>query len=490
MDVSPSLRLDDLSRTDLFDFVSCADYDLGTTTLGGDWGSTLEDIVGRSVVSSNTSVTLGDVLAPSSWSYPTYTEAAMLDKSKDSGDKMWGGGGGSTERVLNSAMGNPIIITFPNTDSSPSSSAAGTAAGAASVASASASAVAPTPDTSDAAHNTSSSPSAPDHNNLDLFNSILNEKPYDGLVSQNHRSPASDCVSYVSATSAYSDSGISTTLDDTASPIAATQEHVDFDKLVDTAVESMVYSPGGGPGLPSMVDDTSLDGGTASYLGGGAAGGGNGSVQAPLTYLTPSTQSNDVSSILESALRGTVRRPGGPPGGAPCTSLHGVAKNDTKTLTLMTNMTPLPSLSSAPYKPDSLGMGGSAHISSSSNGVYVTSAYDYGGSPGEEFTKLDASFTKLSTAAPATTTKEGKPKKRKYTKRLPGDEPASKGRLLHFCHICTKGFKDKYSVNVHIRTHTGEKPFNCELCGKCFRQKAHLAKHIQIHSAPKPPNKR
>lgn len=31
-----------------------------------------------------------------------------------------------------------------------------------------------------------------------------------------------------------------------------------------------------------------------------------------------------------------------------------------------------------------------------------------------------------------------------------------KERSLHYCSICSKGFKDKYSVNVHHRTHTGE----------------------------------
>ncbi|XP_042879264.1 ichor-like isoform X1 [Penaeus japonicus] len=456
MDVSPSLRLDEHFKADLFDLVSYSEYDLGAG-LGTEWGA-LDDIVGRTV--NNNNVTVGDVMAPT-WpcsNYqdpPTPTPPPMgvhppHEKDKETTDKMWGGGGGgggTTEKVVNSATGNTIIITFPPTESQP------------------------VPDTSEAAHNPS--PPMTEHNNLELFTSILNEKPYDVLVSHNHRSPASDCVSYVSAGSGYSDSGISTSLEDTASPNAGGHDHVDFDRLVDSAVDSLVYSPGAG-GLPPVDDSSAMDSSSGAYM-----------TTTQLPYLTPVTQSGDVSSILEGALRGTVRRPGGPPM-PPLTKI-----SEAKTLTLMSNMTPLPPLTSA-FKAEQLnGVAGSTQISSS-NGMYVTTGYDYHPAPVEELTSLDVSFNKLSTTntSKMDQSNDSKPKKRKYTKRAAGEEPSTKGRLLHFCHICNKGFKDKYSVNVHIRTHTGEKPFTCELCGKCFRQKAHLAKHIQIHTAPKPPGKR
>ncbi|XP_061781083.1 telomere zinc finger-associated protein [Nerophis lumbriciformis] len=51
----------------------------------------------------------------------------------------------------------------------------------------------------------------------------------------------------------------------------------------------------------------------------------------------------------------------------------------------------------------------------------------------------------------------------------------------HCCHICSKTFKAKEQLSVHLRRHKGMRKFECGDCGYKFTRQAHLRRHHQIH---------
>lgn len=54
------------------------------------------------------------------------------------------------------------------------------------------------------------------------------------------------------------------------------------------------------------------------------------------------------------------------------------------------------------------------------------------------------------------------------------------------CEICSKQFTDRSNYNVHKKTHSGVKPFECSVCGASFVRRGHYNEHIQIHTGIKP----
>ena len=57
------------------------------------------------------------------------------------------------------------------------------------------------------------------------------------------------------------------------------------------------------------------------------------------------------------------------------------------------------------------------------------------------------------------------------------------------CPVCGVHLSPKTNVNVHLRTHSGVRPYECVLCLNRFRQKAHLMKHFRCsHNQKKPPH--
>ena len=74
----------------------------------------------------------------------------------------------------------------------------------------------------------------------------------------------------------------------------------------------------------------------------------------------------------------------------------------------------------------------------------------------------------------------GRPKTQQSPTTRQSGKPKTKPRPRnHVCETCGKAFPVPAKLDIHMRSHTGARPYACWLCGQTFNVKGNMQRHLK-----------
>ncbi|KAJ8978995.1 hypothetical protein NQ317_015711 [Molorchus minor] len=69
---------------------------------------------------------------------------------------------------------------------------------------------------------------------------------------------------------------------------------------------------------------------------------------------------------------------------------------------------------------------------------------------------------------------------------IPNEIPAEKKSKQQICKVCGKTLSSASSYYVHLKKHSGSKPYQCSMCDATFCRKPYLEVHMRVHTGERP----